>query len=212
MKTKRSLFITAVLLALCMIIGTASVFANTDGAQEDGLTVSLTTEAAAPETVTVQEDEAVVIALTPQEGYILPEELILQINETQYTVRTDGQENPEGIAFDPETNELTISPLLVNDGDSIALYGAAQKTEDPDQQPEVPAEEPETPAEPEAPAAEPGASPEEPKDIAAEPEVPAEPETPAEPEIPVQQPETPTQQPETPAAEQPQQTAESAAE
>lgn len=198
MKTKRSLFITAVLLALCMIVGTASVFANTDGAQEDGLTVSLTTEAAAPETVTVQEDEAVVIALTPQEGYILPEELILQINETQYTVRTDGQENPEGIIFDPTANELTISPLLVSDGDSIALYGVAQKAEAPVQEPEEPAE-PETPTEmPEAP--------DEPEDSVEEAKAPLD-----EPE-PSVEPEGLIQQVDPLADEQPQQAAEPAAE
>lgn len=53
------------------------------------------------------------LVLTAEEGYVLPETFSVQIGQTVYTVCTGGLENPEGIAFDPSTNLLSISENLI---------------------------------------------------------------------------------------------------
>lgn len=52
------------------------------------------------------------LVLTADEGYMLPESITAKIGETTFSVKTDGTEAPEGIAFEPETGLLTISQEL----------------------------------------------------------------------------------------------------
>ena len=48
----------------------------------------------------MQSNEPVKISLKPDAGYVLPEQLFLRIGETRYVINMDGQNEPEGIAFD----------------------------------------------------------------------------------------------------------------
>lgn len=60
--------------------------------------------------------------LTPEEGYALPESLIVKVGETEYIVYTNGRSNPGGISFDPEARILIIADSLLMDSQgSITL-------------------------------------------------------------------------------------------
>ena len=55
----------------------------------------------------------------------MPAVFTLKINDTEYSVRTDGGENPEGISYNAETGELSIASGVINNGDSFVISGAA---------------------------------------------------------------------------------------
>ena len=146
MRKITSLLGIALIVTLCLVAGTASAFAETNAnaqqdvspAMQETLETSGQEENIMPETaeVAVQENEPIRISLAPQEGFVLPETLILRIDSDEYTVYTGGENEPEGIAFAPETGILTIAAELVQDGDTIAIVGAAVPeapvvTEDP---------------------------------------------------------------------------------
>lgn len=58
---------------------------------------------------------------------ILPESLTVSIGEAEYTVYTNGLNNPEGIAFDPETGRLIVSDtLFLNSNGSIRIIANRQ--------------------------------------------------------------------------------------
>ena len=71
------------------------------------------------------EDEPLSLTLRADEGFRMPDFFLLRINDAEYTVFTNGAENPEGIAYDSATGKLTVSPALIRDGDSFALVGSA---------------------------------------------------------------------------------------
>ena len=71
------------------------------------------------------EDEPLSLTLRTDEGFRMPDFFLLRINDAEYTVFTNGAENPEGIAYDSATGKLTVSPALIRDGDSFALVGSA---------------------------------------------------------------------------------------
>lgn len=121
MKKRARLWGITLVLTLTLVAGTASAFAETvDSTKPTDL-------AATRENIeiTVKDNEPIQIILAPQAGFVLPEQLILKIGSVEYTVYTDGENEPEGIAFNPETGILTIAAELVKDGDTIALVGAA---------------------------------------------------------------------------------------
>ena len=71
------------------------------------------------------EDEPLSLALRADEGFRMPDFFLLRINDAEYTVFTNGAENPEGIAYDAAEGKLTVAPSLIHDGDSFALVGSA---------------------------------------------------------------------------------------
>ena len=76
-------------------------------------------------TFTWNEGEPLVLHIKADEGFRMPAVFTLRINDTEYSVRTDGGENPEGISYNAETGELSIAPGVINNGDSFVISGAA---------------------------------------------------------------------------------------
>ena len=75
------------------------------------------------------------LALTPAEGYVLPAELHLVINDILYTVYTDGTVYNDGVAFDPARGVLTVDVSYLKIGQTLTLSGAAVCV-DPDKEAE----------------------------------------------------------------------------
>ncbi len=75
------------------------------------------------------------LALTPVEGYVLPAELHLVINDILYTVYTDGTVYNDGVAFDPARGVLTVDASYLKIGQTLTLSGAAVCV-DPDKEAE----------------------------------------------------------------------------
>lgn len=71
------------------------------------------------------EDEPLSLTLRADEGFRMPDFFLLRINDAEYTVFTNGAENPEGIAYDAAEGKLTVAPSLIHDGDSFAIVGSA---------------------------------------------------------------------------------------
>ena len=65
------------------------------------------------------------LALAPAEGYVLPTELHLVINDILYTVYTDGTVYNDGVAFDPARGVLTVDASYLKIGQTLTLSGAA---------------------------------------------------------------------------------------
>lgn len=65
------------------------------------------------------------LALTPAEGYVLPAELHIVINDILYTVYTDGTVYNDGVAFDPARGVLTVDASYLKIGQTLTLSGAA---------------------------------------------------------------------------------------
>ncbi len=65
------------------------------------------------------------LALAPAEGYVLPAELHLVINDILYTVYTDGTVYNDGVAFDPARGVLTVDASYLKIGQTLTLSGAA---------------------------------------------------------------------------------------
>ena len=76
-------------------------------------------------TFTWNEGEPLVLHIKADEGFRMPAAFTLKINDTEYSVRTDGGENPEGISYNAETGELSIASGVINNGDSFVISGAA---------------------------------------------------------------------------------------
>lgn len=83
------------------------------------------TETSTAKTFTWTDNEPLVLNIRADEGFRMPEFFLLRINDAEYTVFTTGAENPEGITYDSSTGKLTVSPVLIHDGDSFALVGSA---------------------------------------------------------------------------------------
>ena len=115
--------ILALVLSLALFVNPA--FAE----EEDEIIPAEVTESETPgtaeQTCTWDESEPLVLHIKADEGFRMPAVFTLKINDTEYSVRTDGGENPEGISYNAETGELSIATWIVNDGDSLALIGAA---------------------------------------------------------------------------------------
>ena len=75
------------------------------------------------------------LALTPAEGYVLPAELHLVINDILYTVYTDGTVYNDGVVFDPARGVLTVDASYLKIGQTLTLSGAAVCV-DPDKEAE----------------------------------------------------------------------------
>ena len=72
----------------------------------------------------IEADEDVVITFTAEQGYELPETIIIIIDGEEFIVYTsneEGAENPDGITFDTETGTLTISKDLLVDVNAITI-------------------------------------------------------------------------------------------
>ena len=65
------------------------------------------------------------LALTPAEGYVLPAELHIVINDILYTVYTDGTVYNDGVVFDPARGVLTVDASYLKIGQTLTLSGAA---------------------------------------------------------------------------------------
>ncbi len=75
------------------------------------------------------------LALAPAEGYVLPAELHLVINDILYTVYTGGTVYNDGVAFDPARGVLTVDASYLKIGQTLTLSGAAVCV-DPDKEAE----------------------------------------------------------------------------
>lgn len=75
------------------------------------------------------------LALTPAEGYVLPAELHIVINDILYTVYTDGTVYNDGVVFDPARGVLTVDASYLKIGQTLTLSGAAVCV-DPDKEAE----------------------------------------------------------------------------
>ena len=110
----------ALVLALTLLL-TLAVLAVPAFADDEAAPAQTSTA----KTVTWTEDEPLSLTLRADEGFRMPDFFLLRINDAEYTVFTNGAENPEGIAYDSATGKLTVSPALIRDGDSFALVGSA---------------------------------------------------------------------------------------
>ncbi len=93
------------------------------------------------------------IAIAPAEGYVLPDELHLVMDDILYTVHTDGKVYTDGVAFEPDSGILTVDPMYLSVGQTVALSGTAVPDDTVKEEPEEPEQEPgeDTEEEPEEP-------------------------------------------------------------
>ena len=93
------------------------------------------------------------IAIAPAEGYVLPDELHLVMDDILYTVHTDGKVYTDGVAFEPDSGILTVDPMYLSAGQTVALSGTAVLDDTVKEEPEEPEQEPgeNTEEEPEEP-------------------------------------------------------------
>ena len=93
------------------------------------------------------------IAIAPAEGYVLPDELHLVMDDILYTVHTDGKVYTDGVAFEPDSGILTVDPMYLSAGQTVALSGTAVPDDTVKEEPEEPEQEPgeDTEEEPEEP-------------------------------------------------------------
>ena len=135
-KALQKLLILSLVLALAVsMMGMAAAAESGDPAAENTAAVeeSAAAEESAPaqsaqaggRTFTWNEGEPLVLHIKADEGFRMPAVFTLKINDTEYSVRTDGGENPEGISYNAETGELSIAPGVINNGDSFVISGAA---------------------------------------------------------------------------------------
>ncbi len=135
-KALQKLLILSLVLALAAsMMGMAAAAESGDPAAEESAAVeeSAAAEESAPaqsaqvggRTFTWNEGEPLVLHIKADEGFRMPAVFTLKINDTEYSVRTDGGENPEGISYNAETGELSIAPGVINNGDSFVISGAA---------------------------------------------------------------------------------------
>lgn len=94
------------------------------------------------------------IAIAPAEGYVLPDELHLVMDDILYTVHTDGKVYTDGVAFEPDSGILTVDPMYLSAGQTVALSGTAVPDDTVKEEPEEPEKDTE-----QEPAEEPGQEP-----------------------------------------------------
>lgn len=135
-KALQKLLILSLVLALAVsMMGMAAAAESGDPTAENTAAVeeSAAAEESAPaqsaqaggRTFTWNEGEPLVLHIKADEGFRMPAVFTLKINDTEYSVRTDGGENPEGISYNAETGELSIASGVINNGDSFVISGAA---------------------------------------------------------------------------------------
>ena len=140
-KALQKLLILSLVLALAVsMMGMAAAAESGDPAAEStaaeesaAVEESAAAEESAPaqsaqaggRTFTWNEGEPLVLHIKADEGFRMPAVFTLKINDTEYSVRTDGGENPEGISYNAETGELSIASGVINNGDSFVISGAA---------------------------------------------------------------------------------------
>ncbi len=140
-KALQKLLILSLVLALAVsMMGMAAAAESGDPAAENtaaeesaAVEESAAAEESAPaqsaqaggRTFTWNEGEPLVLHIKADEGFRMPAVFTLKINDTEYSVRTDGGENPEGISYNAETGELSIASGIINNGDSFVISGAA---------------------------------------------------------------------------------------
>ena len=140
-KALQKLLILSLVLALAAsMMGMAAAAESDDPAAENtaaeesaAVEESAAAEESAPaqsaqvggRTFTWNEGEPLVLHIKADEGFRMPAVFTLRINDTEYSVRTDGGENPEGISYNAETGELSIASGVINNGDSFVISGAA---------------------------------------------------------------------------------------
>ena len=140
-KALQKLLILSLVLALAAsMMGMAAAAESSDPAAENtaaeesaAVEESAAAEESAPaqsaqvggRTFTWNEGEPLVLHIKADEGFRMPAVFTLKINDTEYSVRTDGGENPEGISYNAETGELSIASGVINNGDSFVISGAA---------------------------------------------------------------------------------------
>lgn len=140
-KALQKLLILSLVLALAAsMMGMAAAAESSDPAAEStaaeesaAVEESAAAEESAPaqsaqaggRTFTWNEGEPLVLHIKADEGFRMPAVFTLKINDTEYSVRTDGGENPEGISYNAETGELSIASGVINNGDSFVISGAA---------------------------------------------------------------------------------------
>ena len=81
------------------------------------------------------------IAIAPAEGYVLPDELHLVMDDILYTVHTDGKVYTDGVAFEPDSGILTVDPMYLSAGQTVALSGTAVPDDTVKEEPEEPEQE-----------------------------------------------------------------------
>ena len=128
-KAIQKLLILSLVLALAAsMMGMAAAAESGDPASESAAAEESAPAQAAQtgdRVFTWNEGEALVLHIKADEGFRMPAVFTLKINDTEYSVRTDGGENPEGIGYNAETGELSIASGVINNGDSFVISGAA---------------------------------------------------------------------------------------
>lgn len=84
-------------------------------------------------------NEDIVVIFTADEGYTLPQTIIVYIDDTEYIIYTSAEEsdkNPEGITFDALTGTLNISKDLLKDAKAIVIAANGVKKADETTKPE----------------------------------------------------------------------------
>ena len=129
-KALQKLLILSLVLALAAsMMGMAAAAESGDPAAESAAVADESVPAqsaqAGGRTFTWNEGEPLILHIKADEGFRMPAVFTLKINDTEYSVRTDGGENPEGISYNAETGELSIASGAINNGDSFVISGAA---------------------------------------------------------------------------------------
>lgn len=63
--------------------------------------------------------------LSAEDGYTLPESIIVQVGGSGYPVDTNGQNDPETVSFDPASGALTVADsLLADSGGSVTVMAS----------------------------------------------------------------------------------------
>lgn len=69
----------------------------------------------------VDETGDYLLEFTPDDGYVLPVSISVVIGKSEYIINTNGENNPEGMTFDPATGNLVISNSMITGEDQIAV-------------------------------------------------------------------------------------------
>lgn len=103
-------------------VKTASASYSLDTSNVRNLPVSTTEQA----TFDLESKPNLLLTLTPDEGYLLPESFTITIGETAYEINTNGENDYETLFFDIESSTLYIlGDLLPTDGSAIFLEACA---------------------------------------------------------------------------------------
>ncbi len=84
---------------------------------------------------TLTDNGSLSVILSAEDEYELPESFTISINGTEYIIHTNGEDNPEGIEFNPATNQLTVSGELLGNGEvevSFTIDAVVKPTKEED--------------------------------------------------------------------------------